>query len=212
MSEENTTFEWKHFTANLTSGISEVFSENNLSDVTLVSDDKKTFQAHKCVLSAFSPVLKNILLNNYHSRPLIFLSGVKHQELFVILQFMYLGNVLVNHSDIDRFLWVAKDLEIKQVMIGNSNISMDDFAYNGSTFKENSNVKNEDQTEIKSRDESGADIEEHKCEECGTKYKYRRSLWSHKRTKHGGIVYSCQECSYTATQQGNLRTHQQSVH
>ena len=57
MSEENTTFEWKHFTANLTSGISEVFSENNLSDVTLVSDDKKTFQAHKCVLSAFSPVL-----------------------------------------------------------------------------------------------------------------------------------------------------------
>ena len=60
---------------------------------------------------------------------------------------MYLGNVLVNHSDIVRFLWVAKDLEIRQVMIGNSNISKDDFAYNGSTFKEDSNVKNEDQTE-----------------------------------------------------------------
>ena len=138
MSEEKAIFDWKHSSSTLTSRIADVFAEKSLSDVTLVSDDRIPFKAHKCVLSAFSPVLKSILLTNHHSHPLIFLAGVKHQELFAILQFIYLGKVSVNHRDIDRFLWAAKDLKIKQVMIGNSKISRDDYANKESSPGQNS--------------------------------------------------------------------------
>jgi hypothetical protein len=34
----------------------------------------------------------------------------------------------------------------------------------------------------------------------------------HTRTKHEGIVYSCNQCDYKATQQANLKRHQQSKH
>ena len=67
----------------------DLLAEGHFTDVTLVSDDHKQMQAHKIVLSAFSPVLKNLLLNNPHSHPLLYLRGVEQQELQSILQFMY---------------------------------------------------------------------------------------------------------------------------
>ena len=76
---------WKNLNSNFTSGISDVFAENSFTDVTLVSDDQVPFQAHKFVLSALSSVLKNILLENPQSHPLIYLRGVNHQELDSIL-------------------------------------------------------------------------------------------------------------------------------
>ena len=85
MSEEIYYLKWKVFNSHLTSSLSDVLTENSFTDVTLVSDDKVQFQAHKCVLSACSPVLKNLLLNNPHSHPLIYLRGVKQKELNSIL-------------------------------------------------------------------------------------------------------------------------------
>ena len=69
-----------HFTANISFNLSDVFS-NKFTDVTLVSDDKILFNAHRYVLGVCSPVLKNILLNNPHHHPLIYLRDVNHQEL-----------------------------------------------------------------------------------------------------------------------------------
>merc|ERR1719245_602597 len=66
---------WKNFTSNISYRLSNVFEENCFTDVTLVSDDQKQFQAHRYVLSNFSPVLENILLSNPHSHPLIYLGG-----------------------------------------------------------------------------------------------------------------------------------------
>ena len=107
------TLKWKNFTPNVTSRLSDVFTENSFCDVTLVSDDQKPFQAHRYVLSNFSPVLNNILLNNPHSHPLIYLRGVNHQELDSILHLIYLGKAFVNHSKMKKFAQAAKDLQIK---------------------------------------------------------------------------------------------------
>ena len=123
MSEEVLTLKWKHFIPNLSFGLSNVFTENNFSNVTLVSDDKLSFEAHKYVLSAASPLLKKILLSNPHSHPLIYLSDVKHQELELILKFIYLGEASFYQGSMNRFIQAAKDLEIKQlaenVILGN---------------------------------------------------------------------------------------------
>ena len=73
MMTEDITYDlkWKYFSSNVTSRLSDVFTENSFCDVTLVSDDQKPFLAHKYVLGSFSPVLKDILLNNPSSHPLI---------------------------------------------------------------------------------------------------------------------------------------------
>ena len=103
------TLKWKDFNYNVKTRVSDVIKELSFCDVTLVSDDHKPFLAHRYVLSSFSPVLKNILINNPHSHPLIYLRRVNHEELDSILQFMYFGKAWVDHSNMKRFALAAKD-------------------------------------------------------------------------------------------------------
>ena len=115
MYQDKITLNWRFFITNLSDSLSNGFKENSYADVTLVSDDKIPFQAHKYVLSASSPVLKTILLDNHQSHPLIYLRGVKQQELESILQFIYLGEATFYNNDINRFIQVANDLQIKHL-------------------------------------------------------------------------------------------------
>ena len=50
--------------------------EDKFTDVTIVSGDEiLDYQVHKFMLAAVSPVFKEILKNNPHDHPLIFLKG-----------------------------------------------------------------------------------------------------------------------------------------
>ena len=51
-----------------------------------------------------------------------------------------------------------------------------------------------------------------KCEECDAVFKTKSGLLGHTKSKHEGIVYSCNQCNYKATQQGHLKAHKQSKH
>ena len=99
------------FHKDLVSSLSDNFTETSFSDVTLVSDEQIPFQAHKFVLSACSPVMKDLLLNNPHSHPLIYLRGVKQHELLAILQFMYFGEASIFNNQINDFLHLANDFK-----------------------------------------------------------------------------------------------------
>jgi hypothetical protein len=214
MQQEIFTLRWKVFSTHLSSSISDVFTENSFSDVTLVSDDLIQFQAHKCVLSASSPVLKNLLLNNPHSHPLIYLRGVEHQELKSILQFIYLGEARFYEGNMDKFMEAVKDLQIKQlaecfITGGNPFINREEHADNDdnmSSMTSDQDIlatiseENENDTEdeilraYNTGGESGSRL--YKCEECEAMFKGQSGLWSHTRTKHEGIVYSCNQCEY----------------
>ena len=66
----------------------EMMTSDDFTDVTLVTDDKKTIKAHRNILSACSPVFKNILqmeITNNH--PVIYLRGIQYTEIVSILQF-----------------------------------------------------------------------------------------------------------------------------
>ena len=117
MNREIYSLTWEFFGSSLSSSLSHAFINPEYSDVTLVSDDKIQFQAHKFVLSACSTVMKNILNNNPHPSPLIFLRGVKHQLLRSILQFIYLGEVKFQRDNMEAFVQAAKDLKIKSSVI-----------------------------------------------------------------------------------------------
>jgi hypothetical protein len=95
MSQETFCLKWNTYGAHLSTAFQDLFSESTFSDVALVCDDQTLLPAHKIVLSACSTVLKNILFNNPHPHPLIYLRGVKQHEVQSILRFMYLGQATI---------------------------------------------------------------------------------------------------------------------
>ena len=58
----------------------ELQRENDLYDITLACDDRQ-IKTHKFVISAFSPVLRNILKLHQNRHPLIYLRKVKYVNL-----------------------------------------------------------------------------------------------------------------------------------
>ena len=94
----------------------DIQTSGDFADVTLVCDDQQQIRAHRNILSACSPVFKNILrisASNPHS--VVYLRGIQHEEMLSILQFVYLGQVTFSEDRVEQFLSVAKDLEIKEL-------------------------------------------------------------------------------------------------
>ena len=87
--EDKYDLQWKTYSNHLVGVFKDLREEGHFADVTLVSDDQIQTPAHKVVLSACSPVLKTLLVNNPHSHPLLYLRGIKQTELQAILKFMY---------------------------------------------------------------------------------------------------------------------------
>ena len=107
-------FRWQTFPSHLVKLFKDLGEEGHFADVTLVSDDQIQTPTHKVVLSACSPVLKTLLVNNPHSHPLLYLRGIKQSELQALLKFMYFGETQIFADRINDFVSVAKDLEVKE--------------------------------------------------------------------------------------------------
>ena len=104
MKPDTSCISWKSFQPSLSATLKKLYTENIYADVTLVSDDQIQIQAHRFVLSACSPTMENLLLNNIHPHPMLYMRGVDHQEMRSILQFMYIGEANIKQERIDKFL------------------------------------------------------------------------------------------------------------
>ena len=104
---------WNDFQKNVSSSFQEMRGDLDLADVILACEDKKQFQAHKFVLSASSPFFKDILRNNKHTHPLIYLKGIRAGALESVLDFLYRGEVNIYQEDLNDFLAAAEELELK---------------------------------------------------------------------------------------------------
>jgi len=106
---------WQLYSDHLREMLHEMMETNELTDVTLVCDDKTKFKAHKIVLSACSSVFKSIVNDLPQNSSVIYLRGIQHQEMESILEFMYLGVATFSQERINEFLKVARNLEIKEI-------------------------------------------------------------------------------------------------
>jgi len=111
--EEQYCLRWKDFEQNIARSFQNLREEKDFFDVTLVCEDIKQVEAHKVVLSSCSPFFRNILKRNPHEHPLIYLKGVKYKELQYILEFMYHGEVNITNEDLNEFLTISQELQIK---------------------------------------------------------------------------------------------------
>ena len=73
------------------------------ADVTLVTDDKIKFSAHKIVLSSCSNIFKFILKEFSHVNPFIYLNGISSVDLGCILEYNK-GEVNIYQDQLDSFL------------------------------------------------------------------------------------------------------------
>ena len=115
MNQEKFNLTWHTYTDHLREMLHDMMSSNELTDITLVSEDKKKFKAHKVVLSACSSVFKGIISDTFLSSPIIYLRGIQSFEIESILQFIYLGEATFYQERMDEFINVAKSLEINEI-------------------------------------------------------------------------------------------------
>ena len=72
--------------------------------MTLAGEDGQQVEAHKVILAASSPFFKNLLQRNKHPHPLIYMRGVKSDDLVAIVDFLYYGEANVFQDNIEAFL------------------------------------------------------------------------------------------------------------
>ena len=109
-SKEKVCLTWNDFKDNVTSTFLSLRKDNDFTDVTLACEDNEQIEAHKVVLAASSSFFQNVLKRNKHSHPLIYMKGMKYEDLLAILDFMYYGETNIHQENIDSFLGIAEDL------------------------------------------------------------------------------------------------------
>jgi len=112
MSSEKFCLKWNDFESNISGAFRELRDEKDFFDVTLACDDNQ-IKAHKVIISACSPFFRNVLRQNPHQHPLLYMRGVNFTDLQSVLTFMYQGEVNVAQEDLNTFLAVAEDLKVK---------------------------------------------------------------------------------------------------
>ena len=234
MHPEEYNFTWHSYPDYLREVMREMMTSEDFTDVTLVTDDKKTIKAHRNILSACSPVFKNILqMEITNSHPVIYLKGIQSSEMESILQFIYLGEANFYEERMNDFLSVSKNLEIRELSKYVERDQADLSVVHDITDLSNQNQKDsvsddhdhstEEQEEVSSTNESESQKEKDikskeicgtniQCPQCDKFFSNNSNLHKHIRTVHEGVKYACNECDFQATQQGHLRTHIQSVH
>ena len=115
MHQEKYSLTWHTYSDHLRSMMKELMMNEDFSDVTLVTEDKKHIKANINVLSTCSPVFKDILKKEKNSNQIMYLRGVQYSEMESIMQFIYLGEATFYEERMDEFLAVAKSLEIKEL-------------------------------------------------------------------------------------------------
>ena len=160
MSSEKFSLKWNDFQTNITRSFSNLRDNTDFADVTLASEDNHQVEAHKVILSASSPFFMNILKVNRHAHPLIYMKGIKVKELLSVLDFMYHGEADVFQEDLDRFLSIAEEFQLKGLTSGSlsekepdpqKSINQSDFTVPHHGSEENQ-LKHKQETRVASMD------------------------------------------------------------
>ena len=112
-SSEKFCLKWNEFEPNMVSSFRELRTDTEFSDVTLVCEEDQQVEAHKIILKSCSPFFSKVLARNKHSHPMIYMKGLKASDLMAIVDFIYLGEANIFQEDLDGFLALAEELQLK---------------------------------------------------------------------------------------------------
>merc|ERR1712204_64011 len=122
---EKLCLKWNDFQENVSSAFGSLRDDIDFSNVTLACEDGQQVEAHKVILAASSPFFKNLLKRNKHPHPLIYMRGVRSDDLVAIVDFLYYGEANVYQENIEAFLALAEELNLKG-LTGNTSKNTDE--------------------------------------------------------------------------------------
>ena len=110
---EKLCLQWNDFNANITSSFRELREDRDFTDVTLACEDGSQIEAHRVVLASSSPFFMELLKRNRHPHPLLYMRGLRSEDLLAIVDFLYHGEANVCQENLDSFLALAEELKLK---------------------------------------------------------------------------------------------------
>ena len=111
---EKLCLQWNDFKENVISSFGSLREDQDFSDVTLACEDGQQIKARRVILAGCSPFFDNLLKSLKHSsHPLIYMRGVKSEDLNAVVDFLYRGEANVFQDNLDSFLAIAEELKLK---------------------------------------------------------------------------------------------------
>ena len=110
---EKLCLQWNDFKENVNSAFGSLRNDKEFTDVTLACEDGQQLGAHKVILASSSPFFERIFQKNKHPHPLIYLKGFQSTDFVSILDFLYSGKANVYQEDLDSFLAIAEEIQLK---------------------------------------------------------------------------------------------------
>ena len=222
MHQEKYTMTWHTYPDHFRNMMQSMTTSEEFTDVTIVSEDEKIIKAHKSVLSACSPVLKNILKTQQNDDTVIYLSGIQYSCIEFLLQFMYTGEIKLCEKRMNELLSVAKSLQIKELSESSNKI----YSLIGNHPIENQKNQHIENLSVRSlKDvysakivgwnntnqelEPGEQILQKSEAQCKT-FEDMFSGPTQIRSEHN--VYQCNQCNFKTRNKKKLRRHIGSVH
>ena len=108
--------QWNDFQENSKAAFENLRDDKNFTDVTLVSEDGEQVEAHKIILAASSPFFQQVLERHKHPCPLLYMKGLKSEDLLAVVDFLYSGEANVEEDNLVSFLAIAEELQLKGLM------------------------------------------------------------------------------------------------
>ena len=207
---------WDRYSDHLREAFKEMMTSSEFADVTLVTDDKQQINAHRNILSACSPVFKNILkLNSGYNNPVIYLRGIQHLEMESIIKFIYLGEARISEEKLADFLTVSKNLEIEE--LSTVTVIKDQNAFKSEIddhYATDEKDVAEDPAQTFNEDDS---ITKHQAQiSTEASNQLKRNNAENREVdgieRYARYKYVCNQCDFKAAKKGNMTKHIQSRH
>ena len=215
MTDEKLCLKWNDFQNLVQVSFGELRADKDFTDVTLACEDQ-SIKAHKVVLSSCSPFFKKLLKTHSHPQTLIYMKGMKASSLTAIIDFLYLGEANVFQEELDSFLALAEELQLKGLE-GNSEEKVPEYPTETFNRTESRAVKNKKENMPKKQMSSPAKFEK---EFIGTmmmpfdqKLKTYSLIEPATMTKIESMIEKrvdgehCTSCGYTTKRTCHMREH-----
>ena len=121
---EKLCLKWNDFQDVLKDSVGDLRDDTDFTDVTLACEDQ-SIKAHKVILSACSPFFKRLLKSHPHPQPLIYMRGIKASEMVALVDFIYNGEVNIFQEQLESFLALAEELELKGLTGNSEEVSLE---------------------------------------------------------------------------------------
>ena len=110
---EKLCLQWNNFQNNIKNAFGHLRNTTDFVDVTLACEDGHQIEAHRLILASSSPFFHNLFQRSRHPHPMIYMRGMKSEDLVSILDFLYSGEAKLYQENLNTFLTIAEEFQLK---------------------------------------------------------------------------------------------------